>query len=76
MGCRKSFFENVLLNDNFIFTITYRTFVARNIYINGKKAVISAILHDKHSTNSSTFDARFSGVIADVEAPGGESGKH
>jgi len=57
-------------------SITCRTFVARNIYINGEKAVISATLHDKISTNSFNFSARFYGVFADVEAPGGESGKH
>jgi hypothetical protein len=44
--------------------------------INGEEAAISAKLHDKHSTNSSTFAARFSGVFAEVEAPGDESGNH
>jgi len=29
--------------------------VARNVYINGEEAVISVKLHDKRSTNSSTF---------------------
>jgi len=50
--------------------------VARNIYINGEKAVISATLHDKLSKIVPIFGARFSGVFADVEAPGDESGKH
>jgi len=36
--------------------ITCRTFVARDIYINGEKAVISAKLHDKLSTNSSNVN--------------------
>ena len=50
--------------------------MARNIYINGEKAVISETLHDKLSTNSLIFAARFSGVFAEVEAPGDESEKH
>ena len=56
-------------------SITCR-FVTRNIHINGEEAVIYAKLHDKLSTNSSTFVARFSGVFAEVEAPGVESGNH
>ena len=44
--------------------------------INGEEAVISAKLHDKPSTNSSTFSARFSGNLADAEAPGDDSCKH
>jgi len=36
-------------------SITFRTFVARNIYIKGEKAVISATMHEKLSTNSSNF---------------------
>ena len=44
--------------------------------INSEEAVIYAKLPNKLSTNSSTFAARFSGVFADVEAPGDESGNH
>jgi len=51
-------------------SITCRIFVARNIHINVEEAVISAKLHDKHYTNSSTFAASFSVVIADVQAIG------
>jgi len=36
-------------------SITFRRFVARNVYIFGEEAVISAKLRDKLSTNSSTF---------------------
>jgi len=36
-------------------SIPYRRFVARNMDINGKEAVISAKLHEKLSTNSSTL---------------------
>jgi hypothetical protein len=50
--------------------------VAGNIYINELKAVISATLHDKRSTNSCNFGARFSGVFAEVEALGDESEKN
>jgi len=50
--------------------------VAKDIYINVEKAVISAKLHDKLSTIVLIYAARFSGVFADVEAPGDESGKH
>jgi len=40
-GCSKSFFLNILITDNFIVT-NICTFVARDYYINGEKAVISA----------------------------------
>jgi len=36
-------------------SITCRRYVARNVYINGEEAFISGKLHDKRSTNSSTF---------------------
>jgi len=36
-------------------SITGLGFVARNIYINVEEAVISGKLHDKRSTNNSTF---------------------
>jgi len=50
--------------------------VARNIHINGEEAVISAKLHDKIQQIVPLFAARFSGVFAEVEAPGDESGNH
>jgi len=55
-GCRKSYFETIVLTDNFIVTVYHLS------YICGKKrlhkwrgSVISATLHDKLSTNSSNF---------------------
>ena len=50
--------------------------MVRNIYLNGEKAVIIATLHDKLSTKIQIFAASFSGVFAEVEAPGDESEKH
>jgi len=42
MGCRKSSFENIFLTDNLCHRQSLVVgFVARNIYINGKEAVIS-----------------------------------
>ena len=57
-------------------SIAYRRIEARNVDINGEETVISAKLHDKLSTNSSLFAARFSGVFAEVETPGDEIGNH
>ena len=55
-SCRKSFLKTYsYLINSLSPSITCRTFVARNIYINGEKAVISATLHDILSTNSSNF---------------------
>jgi len=55
-------------------SITYNRFVARNISLSSEQEDIYAKLDDNLSTNSSTFAARFSGVLADVEAPVTESG--
>jgi len=56
-------------------SITWRRFVARNIYITGEEAVIS----ENYMTNIRQivplFAARFSGVFVDVQAPGDETGK-
>jgi len=40
----------------------------------GEQAVISVKLHDILSTNNSTFAARFSGVLGELEVPGDECG--
>jgi len=42
--------------------------------LNSEEVVISPKLHDKLCTNSFTFAVRFSSVLAEVKAPGDESG--
>jgi len=42
--------------------------------INGEEAIISAKLHENFRQIAPLFASRFSGVFAEVEAPGDESG--
>jgi len=53
-----------------------RRFVASNIYINGEEAVISLKLHDNFRQIVPTLVVRYSGVFAEIEPNGDESGNN
>ena len=57
-------------------SITFRRYVARNVYINGEEAVISRNYTTNVRQIVPLFAARFAGVFADVVAPGDDSRKH
>jgi len=56
-------------------SVTCSRFVARNFYKNGQEEVISSTLPNR-LLELPPLAARISGVFADAEAPGDESGNH